>query len=134
MNSHSLPLIWRKFPERYNLIGTKCLTCKKSYFPRRKICPECRRRGRLVEEKMPREGKVLTFSKLFVGPEGFEKELPYFLAIIELGNGAHVLTQLVDKDDSKVRIGAKVRMVFRKISERDEEGPIAYGYKFRVVG
>ena len=133
MNGHSLPLIWRKFPERYNLLGTKCETCGKSYFPSRKICPVCRRKGKLVDETMPNEGKIMSFTKLTACPHGFEKELPYFIAIIELNNKAHLLAQLVDKDESKIKIGAKTKMVFRKIADKDIEGPIAYGYKFKVI-
>jgi uncharacterized protein len=133
MNGHSLPLIWRKFPERYNLIGSKCETCGTSYFPARKICHNCRRKGKLVEEKMPTEGKIISFSKIFSAPTGFEQDLPYFLAIIELKNKVHILGQIVNKDDAKVKIGAKTKVVFRKIADKDAEGPIAYGYKFKVI-
>lgn len=129
----SLPLIWRKFPERYNLLGNRCETCGESYFPPRKICHTCRRKGKLVEEEMPREGKIISFTKVFSAPAGFEKEVPYFLAIIELTNNTKLLTQIVERDDALVVAGAKVKMTFRKISEKGDEGPIAYGYKFKVV-
>lgn len=132
MNS-SLPLIWRKFPERYTLLGNKCLTCGKSFFPARHICPNCRRKGKLVEEQMPRSGKITSWTEVFSGPEGFEHETPYFLAIIELQNKARILAQVVDSKKEEVKIGSKVKMVFRKISDTDVEGPIAYGYKFKVV-
>ncbi|MCX8158427.1 MAG: Zn-ribbon domain-containing OB-fold protein [Candidatus Diapherotrites archaeon] len=133
MSNYALPLIWRKFPERYNLLGNKCTNCGRSYFPSRKICPNCRRKGHLIEEVMPKEGKIISFTKVFSAPEGFEEEVPYFLAIIELINGVRLLAQIVDNEDHKVLIGAKVKMVFRKISEKDEESPIAYGYKFKIV-
>ena len=133
MVSHSLPLIWRKFPERYNLEGSKCTTCGRSYFPPRKICHDCRRKGKLVEEIMPTEGEIISFTKVFSAPEGFENETPYFLAIIEFPNKVRLLTQIVDKDDAKVLIGARAKKVFRKISDKDEEGPIAYGYKFKTI-
>ena len=31
---------WRHIQQRYNLVGTKCNTCGKVYFPSRVICPE----------------------------------------------------------------------------------------------
>ena len=82
---------------------------------------------------MPREGKIVTFSEVFSAPYGFELETPYFIAIIELKNGARLLSQIVDSEKEKIKIGAMVKKVFRKISDIDPEGPIAYGYKFKIV-
>lgn len=129
----ALPLIWRKFGERYDLDGNFCETCKTAFFPARPVCPNCRRRGKLVPRKMPKKGKIVSFTEVFTGPAGFEHETPYFIAIVELENKARLLTQIVDSEREKVKIGAKVEKVFRKISDIDPEGPIAYGYKFRVV-
>lgn len=130
----NLPLIWRKFGERYDLEGNCCETCKTCFFPARKVCPNCRRKGKLKVMKMPKKGKIITFTEVFSGPAGFEHETPYFIAIIELENNARLLSQIVDSKKEAVKIGAKVEKVFRKISDIDPEGPIAYGYKFKVVG
>ncbi len=130
---NALPLVWRQYPQRYNLIGNKCTNCGTSFFPERIVCPNCRRKGKLVLEQMPREGKITSFTEVFVGPKGFDMEVPYFLALIELKNGAKILSQLVDSEKDTVQIGAKVEKVFRKIQDNDEEGAIAYGYKFKVV-
>ncbi|MCR4335623.1 MAG: Zn-ribbon domain-containing OB-fold protein [archaeon] len=128
----AVPIHWRRFDERYRLIGNKCQTCNTSYFPARPICPICRRKGVLVTEQMPFTGKIYSFTKVFVGPVGFDNETPYHIAIIELDNKAKILAQIVDSSDEKVIIGAKVKKVFRKIADADEEGMIAYGYKFKV--
>ncbi len=129
----TLPLIWRRFPERYALIGSRCEKCGQEFFPRRVICPKCRRKGRLTNKKMPRKGKIVSFSEVFVGPAGFEHETPYFIALIELENKVRLLSQLADSGKGNVKIGAKVEKVFRKVSDTSEKGAIAYGYKFRVV-
>lgn len=133
MTESSLPLIWRKFGERYDLDGNYCENCKTAYFPARMVCPKCRRKGKLVPQKMPKTGKIISFTEVFSGPAGFEHETPYFIAIIELENGAKLLSQIVDSEKDKVKIGASVEKVFRKISDIDPEGPIAYGYKFKVA-
>jgi len=82
---------------------------------------------------MPFTGKIISFTEVFVGPFGFDKETPYFLAIIELDNKAKILSQIVDSEKEKIKIGAKVKKIFRKISDIDPEGAIAYGYKFKVI-
>jgi hypothetical protein len=82
---------------------------------------------------MPSTGKIISFTKVFVPPAGFEHETPYFLAIVELDNGARLLAQIVDSSESSIRIGARVEKVFRKIAEAGPKSIIAYGYKFRVI-
>ncbi|MGZ7196810.1 Zn-ribbon domain-containing OB-fold protein, partial [Streptococcus pyogenes] len=70
----ALPLIWRRIPERYNLVGSKCGTCGCEYFPARKICPECRRKGKIVPSQMPTTGKIYSYSEVYAAPAGFEAE------------------------------------------------------------
>lgn len=127
------PLMWRRIPERYRLVGNRCETCKTEYFPQRKFCPHCRRKGKLVAHSMPHEGKIYSFSEVSAAPEGFEHQAPYFMAIVELNNGVKIMAQLVDSPHDAVQIGARVQFVFRRIAEDEDEGAIAYGYKFKVV-
>ena len=129
----ALPLLWRRINERYNLVGSFCQNCSTPYFPSRKVCPKCRRKGKLVPQNMPHEGKIYSFTQVHAAPAGFEYETPYFMAIIELTNGVRVLSQLVDSPAEKVKLGAKAVMVFRKIFTDDDEDAIAYGYKFKLA-
>jgi uncharacterized protein len=130
---NAIPLVWRRIPERYGLMGTICENCKTEYFPQRRFCAKCRRRGKLVPKKMPEEGKIASFSEVHAAPSGHEDEAPYFLAIVELKNGVKIMTQIVDSEREKIKFDAPVKMLFRKIGEEDNEGLIAYGYKFKVV-
>lgn len=126
----ALPLIWRNINQRYNIIGTHCKTCNADFFPERLICPNCRRKGQLIEKQMPRTGKVYSYTKVFVPPSGFETQVPYYLALVKLDNGVTLLSQLVDVEDAEIKIGLEVKAVFRKIFEDGHEGVIAYGFKF----
>jgi len=133
MPAESLALNWRRFSERYKLIGSKCLNCNQEFFPKRIVCPNCRRKGKLVDKEMPRKGKIYSFTKVFVAPEGYEDQTPYYIAIIELENKVKLLAQLADAKDEEVKIGAKVEKVFRRIIVPNETGLISYGYKFKIV-
>lgn len=130
---NAIPLLWRRIPERYALVGSECQNCKTDYFPQRKFCYKCRRRGKVVEKQMPLDGKIFSFSQVHAAPMGHEDEAPYYLAIVELSNGVKIMTQIVDSEHKEITFGAKVEMVFRKITEDDDEGLIAYGYKFKVI-
>ncbi len=129
----SIPLTWRRIPERYRLLGVRCDTCNTSYFPKRTICPHCRRKGKLNEVKFAGKGKIYSFTEVSAPPEGFEDQIPYVLAIIELDEGAKLTAQIVDAHKEDVKIGSKVEMVFRVIQKDDPEGLIHYGFKFKLA-
>ena len=84
MVQNSLPLHWRKYPERYRLEGNINEETGDAFFPARVVDPKQGRKGKLVPVEMPRTGKIISLTEVFVGPQGFEKETPYFLALIEL--------------------------------------------------
>lgn len=133
MVENAIALHWRQYSARYLLKGNHCQTCSNDYFPGRLFCPNCRRKGKLVAKEMPRTGKIISFTEVFVGPIGFENETPYFLALIDLGNNCTILSQIVDSARDKIKPGARVQKMFRKIQDNDDEGAISYGYKFKVV-
>ena len=133
MPSENLAITWRRIPERYRLSGSACETCRTSYFPTRKLCPKCRRKGKIVSKQFCGRGKVYSFTEVSSGPVGFELEAPYVLAIVELEEGPRLTAQVVGICEKDVKIGDSVVMVFRKIMEDSDEGLIHYGYKFRLT-
>lgn len=130
----SIPLTWRRIPERYGMVGSMCETCGRHFFPARFICPKCRRRGKIKKVKYSGKGRVYSYSVIHSAPTGFEEQVPYTIAIIELEEGAKVLAQIVDTPNGKLEIGAPVEQCFRIIQREDPEGLIHYGFKFRLVG
>src|SRR3989338_5292329 len=129
----SIPLTWRRIPERYRLLGTQCLTCNIKYFPKRNVCPTCRRKGKITEFQFAGKGKIYSFTEIYAPPAGFEDQAPYVLAIIELDEGAKLTSQIVDAHSKDVKIGDSVQAVFRILQKDDPEGLIHYGFKFRLV-
>ena len=127
----SIAANWRRIPARYRLEGTACETCGRKFFPPRSVCPHCRSKGKIVPFTFSGFGRVYSYTKVYVPPSGFEEQVPYFLAIVELDEGSRVLGQVVDTKE--VKIGQRVKAVFRKIQQDDPEGLKHYGYKFVVV-
>ena len=123
---------WRHIPQRYSLIGSKCSQCGTVFFPKRVICPECRRKGQLEDIKFKGKGKIYSYSVINTPTEEFKIIAPYVVAIVELEEGAKLTTQIVDCNPDDVEIGDEVEMVFRKIKEEGDDGVISYGYKFRL--
>ncbi len=123
---------WRETRSRYNLIANRCGKCGTVYFPPRPVCTKCHREsiGKMEELKLKGAGEVLTFTVVHEPLRGFELQVPYILAIVRLDGGPTLLCQLVDCSPQQVRIGTRVRSVFRKIGEEGKAGVIYYGYKF----
>ena len=123
---------WRETPGRYNLIGKRCGSCGKVFFPRRSLCPECRRAsiGKMEDYKLKEEGTVFTYSVVHEAPQDSTILRPYAVAMIKMDDGVLITGQLVDVDIDKIEIGMPVRAVLRKIGEEGHAGIINYGYKF----
>lgn len=131
----SVPRFWREAASRYNLIGAVCKCCKKVYFPPRRICVECHRAsiGKMEKIKLSGEGKVISYTTIHNPQKGFEQQVPYNIAIIELNEGVRITAQIIECKREDIKIGMKVRAVFRKLSEEGKRGIIHYGYKFVPV-
>ncbi|MFA5771915.1 MAG: Zn-ribbon domain-containing OB-fold protein [Thermoplasmata archaeon] len=131
----AVPRFWREIGSRYNFQASKCRKCGKIFFPPRDMCSECRRAsiGMMQDIQLPDEGKILSYTTIHNGPEAFKMQIPYTMAIIEIDGGVRLTSQIVDCDPSKLRIGMKVKSVFRRIGEDGKAGMIYYGYKFKPM-
>ncbi len=129
----TIPGVWRRYPQRYRLKGNRCETCGEYFFPPRVVCPNCRRKGKLVDYEFSGNGKIESFTIVYTPPDGMEMQAPYVLALVRLEEGPLVTAQIVDVDKDEVDIGMPVKLVFRRISEDRDDGVINYGYKFTPV-
>jgi uncharacterized OB-fold protein len=120
---------WREIPQRYRMEAGKCKACSFIAFPPRVVCPECGARD-FVPTKLADGGKILTYTIIRVPPQPFEDQAPYAVGIAELDDGVKLTAQVVDCDFADLKVGLRVRLEFRKLSEEGEAGIIYYGYKF----
>jgi len=126
-----IPRHWRLQKQRYGLLGEECPHCSAKIFPPRDVCPEC---GGEAKEpfRFSGKGSVYSYTVMNSAPAGFERALPYTIALVKLNEGPTVTAQLTDLGEEKVEIGMPVEMVTRRIKEDgDERGMLVYGYKFR---
>ena len=136
----TVPKIWRKVPEYYNLVGKICPECKTYFFPKRPVCRNCGCAD-LQDYKFKGKGEIITFTVIrtpISDPEHENLEIParaipYNLAIIKLEEGPSLTAEIVDCEESELKIGKKVEVVFRKILEKGPKGVIQYGYKFKII-
>ena len=82
------------------------------WYPRRR----CHRCGSdvLLWETMTGDGSVYAFTVVHRAPDP-SVEVPYVVALVDLAEGARIMTNLVDVDPADVRVGLPVRVRFRRL-------------------
>jgi uncharacterized protein len=122
----------REKPQRYRLEAGKCAKCRKVSFPPRLVCPKCKGM-KFKTINLKDQGKLLTYTVIRVASDKFSKETPFAVGIVEVSDGVRLTTQIADADVEKLKIGQKVKLVFRKIQDDGKAGIHMYGYKAVTV-
>jgi len=94
------------------LLGLKCRACGAITIPPKMACCQCASPDMEVIE-VKSDGKIKTFTTVFVGAEGRESEVPYIIVIVELEQGPWLMGNLEGIDPKTVSmelIGKKVKM------------------------
>lgn len=127
------PRYHREIPQRYRLEAGKCTACGEVHFPPRAVCRKCG--GREFETvQLPRRGKVVTHTTIWIPPAQFEAQKPYVVAIVELENGTRLTCMVTEAPPDEVKIGTEVELVFRRLQGDPRWEVLQYGYKAKVVG
>jgi len=105
--------------KQHELWLRSCNSCAKPYFYPRDICPLCGSRD-TTWKQMSGRGTVYTFSIVQRAPTpAFAEDVPFVNAIVELEEGARMMTGLVgvEPDPSKISVGTPVEVTFEDITE-----------------
>ncbi len=109
------------------LMGSRCRSCRAVFLPPRPICTECRS-AEMDWEEVEGRGKLVSFTCITVGPpsmkaEGFDRNNPYCLGIVELDRGVRVVARIqgVDaRNPETIRIGTPLSASFLRRGEGEE--------------
>jgi uncharacterized OB-fold protein len=102
---------------QHKLIMQKCNDCGKLIFYPRKVCPECWS-DNVGWIDVSGKAKVLMMTTTIAGVEqAFAPDLPYVLAVVELEEGVHMITNIVDCKPEDVKIGTALEVVFRDCTD-----------------
>ncbi len=89
------------------------------------------RRQKEIRNIIGKQGRILSWTKIYVSTCDFKKYAPYFVIIVEFNKGDRAVGQLVDFQEPK--INDKVEAIVRKVREASMDGVIAYGIKFKPI-
>ncbi len=131
MFEESAIIRWRRYTDRYRLVGNACKACGEVYYPAKELCP-CGGKE-FIPQTFSGRGKLLSFTEVRAAPEVFESKTPYVIGIVKLEEGPKVGAQICDAGLKDLKIGQRVEATFRKFYASGETGTIHYGTKFRPI-
>lgn len=91
------------------------------------------RNQKFIQELLGKEGSIVTHTLIRVPPNSFSSLAPYPVAVVQLDGGQRITVQVVDYKQEDLVIGARVRVVLRRVTDPTDDGVIPYGIKARPV-
>jgi len=113
--------------KRHELLLPCCSQCDACRFPPGPTCPKCWSTD-WEWKKASGRGKIYSFGVYHrVYHQGFESEVPYVLAVVELDEGPRLVTNVVNKSPEELGCDMPVEVVFDDVTDDTTL------YKFQVV-
>ena len=101
---------------RHELVVQRCRGCGTYRFPARDICSRCLSRDAAWTPVSGR-GTVFSWAVMHqVYHPGFAADVPYAVVVIELDEGARLVSNLVDCPPADIRAGLPVEVVFDDVT------------------
>jgi uncharacterized OB-fold protein len=98
------------------LVRPVCDSCGQSFFTPQLICPHCLNEGWTYRTS---SGHGIVYSSTVVHrPPSPALPAPYQLAIVDMDEGWHLLTNIIDAGDEPVPIGAPVEVTWVPIDDQ----------------
>lgn len=115
----ALSILWRKRDMIYGLVGGKCRVCGTVQFPKSQVCvnPNCHAVDSQDDHRMAGlEASIMSFT---ADSLTYSPDPPAYYGMITFPEGGRFMADFTDCDKEQVKVGAKMRMMFR-IRDNDQ--------------
>lgn len=92
------------------LLGLRCQECGAITVPPKMVCGKCASLDLDIVE-LKGQGKIQTFTTVYVAPEGRQGEVPYIIVLVELDEGPWIMGNLTDIDPGQ----ATMELIGRRV-------------------
>jgi len=107
-------LEFKELRQDIRLYGSRCSKCGTVQYPLARVCIRCKGQETLEEVKLSREGTVFTFT---IDHLIANVEHPLPMVVLDLNDGGRLYLQVTDFQEDEVRIGAPMRLTYRRLHE-----------------
>jgi uncharacterized OB-fold protein len=104
-----------KFVGEGKLMGAKCARCGAVILPPRPVCSKCFSHD-LNWVQIKNNGKLLTYTVIYVASKQFEASAPYSIGIVKLDDGPQLLGRIRGVEPNELKVGMSLRLDFEKTS------------------
>ena len=101
---------WWEAAAQGRLLVPKCAACGRAHWYPRAVCPHCASSAIELHEAQG-TGEVYSYSIMR------RAKVPYAIAYVRLAEGTTMMTNIVDCDFDDIRVGMKVKLVFKENAE-----------------
>ena len=112
--SEKAPFTIEQFYKNINqqeLLAGKCIKCGKIHLPPRTICDNCFSKD-FEWTKIPRTGKLLTYTVIHIAPAQFQSISPYTVGIVQLENGVKLPGMIQGTQLEQLKVGMSLSVEF----------------------
>jgi uncharacterized OB-fold protein len=103
--------------KQHRLTLKRCQDCGKHHFYPRALCPHCHSDAHeWVDARGTGTIYSFTIARRPAGP-AFKADTPYVVAVVELDEGARMMTNIVTADVDAVRIGQRVSVQYEDVTD-----------------
>jgi uncharacterized protein len=96
----------------------RCKDCRQVWYPATTNCPKCLSTN-FEWSAMSGRGTVWSFIVYYhCWHKGFENDIPYNVAMIQLEEGPIVITNIINVQNDSITVGMPVRVVFEHATEQ----------------
>ena len=101
---------------RHELVAQRCVDCGTFRFPAREVCSRCLSR-RVEWQRVSGRGRVFSVAIMHqANHPWFAARAPYAVVVVELEEGARMLSSLVGREPRAIEIGMPVEVTFEDVS------------------
>jgi uncharacterized OB-fold protein len=111
-----------------HLVGGRCATCARHYFPRASTCPWCGS-TELTEVALSDTGTLWAWTAVTAPPPGYRGEVPFGFGVVELPEGLRIVTRLGEPDPARLTFGQTMKLDIAPLHDEDD-GTTVFTYQF----
>jgi uncharacterized OB-fold protein len=108
------------------LIGNRCQSCRRLFFPSRPFCFDCFSR-RMRKARIGKQGTLYSFTTSYMPSSQFQA--PFTVGWIDLKEGIRIVAPILAKQYQILQIGMEMELVIDELW-RNEKTRV-FGYKYR---
>jgi uncharacterized OB-fold protein len=102
--------------QQHKLLIQRCEACQQFVFYPRSHCPHCFSE-QLAWAQASGKGTIYSYTVVHQAYGPFAKHVPFVVAIVELREGARMMSRITDAPPEAMRIGAPVQVTFVQVTE-----------------